>query len=336
MDYFSHQVYRKPTHTDRYLHYRSFHHPAVRQSVPNALVRRAHQISDKEHLRQELVHITDTLATISQYPKHKINTQAPSHPNQAAKEQPITTVNLPYLGATSHKLQRIFKSASIQVRHTSSNKLHNSLHSHKDKHPKHKQPGVYRIQCECGKVYIGGTGRSLETRLKEHKTCYRRSEWEKSAIVKHAQQSEHRINWEDSKLITSIKNWNTRRIREAIEIHTHDTVTQDTGLHINNICAHDVNRASHSRPHLSLVPEDALTDTSHPHHRRPPQLLTRTPISGHDLLTAKLALTDILRHQHTPRTIERINDRNTPPTADAQLACEPASTDHFHLGPHSP
>ncbi|XP_071478008.1 uncharacterized protein, partial [Diadema antillarum] len=243
---FSHQVYRKPTHTDRYLHYRSFHHPAVRQSVPNALVRRAHQISDKEHLRQELEHITDTLTTINQYPKHKINTQAPSHPNQAAKEQPITTVNLPYLGATSHKLQRIFKSANIQVRHTSSNKLHNSLHSHKDKHPKHKQPGVYRIPCECGKVYIGETGRSLETRLKEHKTCYRRSEWEKSAIVKHAQQSEHRINWEDSKLITSIKNWNTRRIREAIEIHTHDTVTQDTGLHINNIWLPLINKLSNT------------------------------------------------------------------------------------------
>ncbi|XP_071476521.1 uncharacterized protein [Diadema antillarum] len=290
---FSHQVYRKPTHTHRYLHYRSFHHPAVRQSVPNALVRRAHQISDKEHLRQELEHITDTLTTINQYPKHKINTQAPSHPNQAAKEQPITTVNLPYLGATSHKLQRIFKSANIQVRHTSSNKLHNSLHSHKDKHPKHKQPGVYRIPCECGKVYIGETGRSLETRLKEHKTCYRRSEWEKSAIVKHAQQSEHRINWEDSKLITSIKNWNTRRIREAIEIHTHDTVTQDTGLHIN-IWLPLINKPSNTsndNNNNTLSPQHIPPSTSSSHissptssqqrPRRQPRLPpTTTPIAG--------------------------------------------------------
>ena len=38
-----------------------------------------------------------------------------------------------------------------------------------------------------------------------------------------------------TKLITSINNWNTRRVREAIEIHRHDTIPQDPGLHINNI-----------------------------------------------------------------------------------------------------
>ena len=64
---------------------------------------------------------------------------------------------------------------------------------------------------------------------------YRLSEWEKSAIVKHAQQHEHRIMWDDTQLITSINNWNTRSVREAIEIHRHDTVPQDPGLHINNI-----------------------------------------------------------------------------------------------------
>jgi predicted GIY-YIG superfamily endonuclease len=27
---------------------------------------------------------------------------------------------------------------------------------------------VYSIPCDCGKVYIGETGRSVQTRLKEH------------------------------------------------------------------------------------------------------------------------------------------------------------------------
>ncbi|XP_041485993.1 uncharacterized protein LOC121432203 [Lytechinus variegatus] len=119
--------------------------------------------------------------------------------------------------------------------HQSSRKLHSILHSHKDKHPSNKQPGVYKIPCDCGKVYIGETGRDFDTRLKEHKTHHRRSDWDRSAIVKHAQQENHRIEWERSHLITNIRHWNTRRVREAIEIHQHNTVPQDPGLHINSI-----------------------------------------------------------------------------------------------------
>ncbi|XP_030854320.1 uncharacterized protein LOC115929475 [Strongylocentrotus purpuratus] len=71
----AHQVYRKPTHTDRYLHYRSFHHPSVLQSVSNALIRRAHQLSDADHLDQEIQHVTTVLTTINKYPRHKIKNQ---------------------------------------------------------------------------------------------------------------------------------------------------------------------------------------------------------------------------------------------------------------------
>ena len=33
-----------------------------------------------------------------------------------------------------------------------------------------QKPGVYRIPCECGLVYIGETGRNFSLRPKEHKT----------------------------------------------------------------------------------------------------------------------------------------------------------------------
>ncbi|KYN39855.1 hypothetical protein ALC56_05623, partial [Trachymyrmex septentrionalis] len=42
-----HQVYRKPTHTDTYMH------PSQKQSVINSLVHRAFTISDKEHLQRQ-------------------------------------------------------------------------------------------------------------------------------------------------------------------------------------------------------------------------------------------------------------------------------------------
>jgi hypothetical protein len=41
--------------------------------------------------------------------------------------------------------------------------------------------GVYRIPCECGKVYIGQAGRSIEARCKEHmrhiRSINRRNLW---------------------------------------------------------------------------------------------------------------------------------------------------------------
>ena len=141
------------------------------------------------------------------------------------------------------------------------------LHTHKDTQPHNKKAGVYKIPCECGKVYIGETGRDMDTRLKEHKTSFRLSEWEKSAIVKHAQQHDHRIMWDDTQLITSINNWNTRRVREAIEIHRHDTVPQDPGLHINNIWipllqmpspTHATSPASATAPRSTPHPGDLL------------------------------------------------------------------------------
>ena len=82
--------------------------------------------------------------------------------------------------------------------------------------------------------FIEETGRSFNTRIKEHKACQRLGDGDKSAIVKHAQQ-QHKITWKDSSLITSIPHWHTRRVREAIEILQHNTVPQDSGLHINDI-----------------------------------------------------------------------------------------------------
>ena len=134
-----------------------------------------------------------------------------------------------------HVMKCILKTVNIEVGHRSSNKLHSSLHTHKDRKHKNTQPGVYKIPCKCGKVYIGETGRSFNTRIKEHKVCQRLGDGDKSAIVKHAQQQQHKINWEDGSLITSIPHWHTRRVREAIEILQHNTVPQGSRLHINNI-----------------------------------------------------------------------------------------------------
>ena len=51
------KIYRKPTHTDQYLHCRSFHHPSIRRSVNNSIVHRAYRICEGNRLREEIRHI---------------------------------------------------------------------------------------------------------------------------------------------------------------------------------------------------------------------------------------------------------------------------------------
>jgi hypothetical protein len=45
---------------------------------------------------------------------------------------------------------------------------------------------IYEIPCECGKSYIGETGRKLETRLKEHKASLWRGDPEISKLTEHS------------------------------------------------------------------------------------------------------------------------------------------------------
>ena len=49
----NHRVYRKPTHTDRYLNYKSIHHPKVKSSLGKTLVNRAYSICDEGSIKQE-------------------------------------------------------------------------------------------------------------------------------------------------------------------------------------------------------------------------------------------------------------------------------------------
>ena len=87
-------------------------------------------------------------------------------------------------------LKRILKEVGVQVYHSSQNKLFRSLCTHKDSVvcvDESQKPGVYRIPCERGLVYIGETAcRNLSKRLKEHKTNCEKTELDKSAVAKHA------------------------------------------------------------------------------------------------------------------------------------------------------
>ncbi|XP_046400884.1 uncharacterized protein LOC124167130 [Ischnura elegans] len=56
-----HSVYRKPTHTDRYLNAASHHHPSQKSSLVATLVNRAYKICDSDSIASEKKHLTSAL-----------------------------------------------------------------------------------------------------------------------------------------------------------------------------------------------------------------------------------------------------------------------------------
>ena len=85
-----------------------------------------------------------------------------------------------------------------------------------------KQDGVvYRIPCECGKVYIGETGRPMQDKIKEHDRGIRLARTETSAVSEHAHNIGHKPLWNEVKFIDRDPYYYTRSVKEAIHIRPH-------------------------------------------------------------------------------------------------------------------
>jgi hypothetical protein len=78
-----------------------------------------------------------------------------------------------------------------------------------------KTVDVYSIPCECGKTYIGQTGRSIEARIKEHHRHNQVYHPEKSAVGKHSINLGHRIHFHDTCILGKISGRTERLIRGA-------------------------------------------------------------------------------------------------------------------------
>jgi predicted GIY-YIG superfamily endonuclease len=70
-----------------------------------------------------------------------------------------------------------------------------------DRDPLQTAQCVYSIPCECGRSYIGETGRPLAARLREHSHNLKEGVPEKSNLAQHACEDGHRVGWDEARIL---------------------------------------------------------------------------------------------------------------------------------------
>ena len=170
-------VYRKPTHTDQYLHYSSHHQTSCKESVVSSLFNRAYSIiTNKDDLHKENARIKQVLkengyqeSIISKIFKRITNNHSLPQLQQQMQAEDIQeeeikmSINLPYVEGTSEKLQCILRSHKIRSTFYTENTLRKLLCKSKDQvATEDKNNIVYEIDCSnCEAVYFGESKRSL-------------------------------------------------------------------------------------------------------------------------------------------------------------------------------
>ncbi|XP_039309096.1 uncharacterized protein LOC120358569 [Solenopsis invicta] len=235
-----HRVYRKPTHTDRYLYATSHHHPSQKNSVISSLVYRALTVSEPTFLDEELQHFYQTLIRngynskninqITKRLKNKISSPNDTENLDEEREMKMTAV-LPYLQGTTKRIGRILSKHNIRVIFKLQKKIAQLLPNPKDQRPSLETPGVYKILCVCGKVYIVETGRKIDTRIKEHQRCAKYSHFSQSALAEHWIETGHAVQYDKPTMLAPSQGYFARNYREGLEILKHpDNLNRDKGL----------------------------------------------------------------------------------------------------------
>ena len=151
-----------------------------------------------------------------------------------AKQEFKSTAVLPYIKGVSEVLCRCLQQQDVRTVFKSDTTLRSYFVRPKDALEPGKQDGVvYKIPCECGKVYTGETGRAMQDRIKEQDRDIRLANTKTSAVAENANETGHLPLWNQVKFIDRDPHRYTGRVKEAIQIRLHsNNINRDSGIEI--------------------------------------------------------------------------------------------------------
>ena len=226
-------LYRKPTHTDRYIPFHSHHHLRVLTGVMRGMHNRALQVYDDTSRPAEMQHLEEVFTanglpeqlvknTLSRLPRYIEEDNQPEERPTILYTQKLEKACAPLGVKTVFKPQRAMRQLLVQVKERIP--------------PENQREVVYEVPCkDCELKYIGEVKRSLKTRMTEHKYAVCRGD-ERNGITVHVHQLQHSIDWESARVRMTARGYWNRRTLEATQIRSeHRTMNLDCGLHISPI-----------------------------------------------------------------------------------------------------
>lgn len=176
-------IFRKPTYTDHAINYFSNHHPSQKHAFFHSLIHRLIHIPLSPHFFSKEPRLIHHIANANGYPSSLINTilrrkernfllSKCFSPTTDDSIKPRWT-RLLFAGQISFNIVNSFPREKIRPAFYNNQNIGNVLLNGKDKLDKLCRSGIYKLCCEnCDAVYIGQTGRSFNTRRKEHERAF--------------------------------------------------------------------------------------------------------------------------------------------------------------------
>lgn len=231
--------FHKSTWSGRYLNFDSHLPLSYKRNTVKLLANKIIQLSDPIFHKNNFQLLSKTLLN-NGYPNSFINPilkfslNSANHNNHSTEINPLLTENqikyisVPYVHSLHEKLSFCLNKFNFKLVGKSYNNFGKSLFSSL-KDPTllgNNKDIVYKVRCECDKVYIGQTKQLLSTRFCQHKRDAQKLTIKKvahdatSALSAHLYETKHNIFLDNVDILEHETNHSTRRVLEMIHIKT--------------------------------------------------------------------------------------------------------------------
>ena len=229
----SFSVYRKPSNSLSYIHYFSAHSDSIKKSVISSQFLRGLRICDPPFIDEEIRKIFEIFGNLG-YPGNFIRkclSSAKSNFYGSRRRSKFNQdsnkiISLPY-NESLDKIKYDLRNSGCELVFNYPSTVSKSLINNRPN--TNEQCGTYEISCNnCPKKYFGETGRSVNTRINEHKRDVRNGN-ENNAIFLHIQNTQHSINWNNPRLVYKSSDFVRRRVVESTLINNFENMNVSNG-----------------------------------------------------------------------------------------------------------